>query len=43
MVPPSHGLWLAERVPGAELTVLAGEGHGAVTLDHVPEILHALS
>ncbi len=43
MVPASHGRWLADRVPGAELTVLAGEGHGSVTLDHVPEMLHLLS
>jgi pimeloyl-ACP methyl ester carboxylesterase len=27
MVPPAHGLWLADNVPGAELRLLEDEGH----------------
>lgn len=43
MVPASHGHRLADQIPGSELTVFPGEGHGAVTFDHVPDMLHALS
>jgi hypothetical protein len=40
MVPLRHGEALAERVPGAQLTVWPGEGHlGAIT--HVGDILDA--
>ena len=30
MVPPSHGVWLRDRLPDARLEIRPGEGHGAV-------------
>ena len=30
MAPVAHALWLAERCPGAELTVVPGAGHISV-------------
>jgi pimeloyl-ACP methyl ester carboxylesterase len=41
-VPLAHGRWLAERLPGAELRVVEGEGHPSVALgmvDIVDELL----
>jgi pimeloyl-ACP methyl ester carboxylesterase len=35
-VPPSHGAWLAERIPGVDARVLAGDGHLALIERHVP-------
>ena len=43
MVPPTHGQWLADRLPHADLEVRAGAGHGAVVFDHVPEMLQSLT
>jgi pimeloyl-ACP methyl ester carboxylesterase len=37
-VPCAHGEWLAEHIPGAELTILDGEGHVSV-LKIGPDIL----
>lgn len=37
-VPPTHGRWLAEHVPGAEARLLPGEGHLTVWADRVPEV-----
>lgn len=42
LVPPSHGRWLAERIPGADLMVLAGQGHGRTTMGHWNEVLRTL-
>jgi pimeloyl-ACP methyl ester carboxylesterase len=36
-VPAESTRWLAERIPGAELTVLSGAGHG-LTDEVWPEI-----
>jgi pimeloyl-ACP methyl ester carboxylesterase len=36
--PPSHGQWLASRIPGAELRLTPGDGHISV-LDHAPAAL----
>ncbi|MCM4080157.1 alpha/beta fold hydrolase [Paractinoplanes hotanensis] len=41
-VPPAHARWLAERIPGAELTVQTGTAHfGAMEI--LPEILSWLA
>ena len=37
-VPPSHGRWLAEHVPGAEARLLPEEGHLTVWMDRVPDV-----
>ncbi len=42
MVPPSHGRWLADRIPGAELWLRPGDGHLTV-LDCGPDALAWLS
>jgi pimeloyl-ACP methyl ester carboxylesterase len=37
MVPPAHGAWLAERIPGVEAHLSPDDGH--ITLEqHLPEI-----
>jgi pimeloyl-ACP methyl ester carboxylesterase len=38
MVPPSHGRWLAERIPGVEAHIDDDEGHLTITERHTPEI-----
>ncbi len=41
-VPPAHARWLAEHIPGAELTVQSGTAHfGAMEI--LPEILSWLA
>jgi pimeloyl-ACP methyl ester carboxylesterase len=42
MVPARHGRWLAERLPDADLVVLAGEGHGRTTAGHLPEVFRTM-
>jgi pimeloyl-ACP methyl ester carboxylesterase len=37
-VPPSHGHWLAERVPGAEVWLDEDEGHLSLNDHRVPEV-----
>ncbi|MEV6522532.1 alpha/beta hydrolase [Longispora sp. NPDC051575] len=41
LVPAAHGRWLAERIPGAELTVREGAGH-AGHFDATPGLLRWL-
>jgi pimeloyl-ACP methyl ester carboxylesterase len=41
MVPYSHGVWLAKRVPGARSHLLPGEGHLSLTA-HIGRILDDL-
>lgn len=36
--PPSHGRWLASRIPGAELRLMPGDGHISL-LDHAQSAL----
>lgn len=38
VIPPSHGEWLARRIPGAELWLRPADGHISV-LDAVPDAL----
>jgi pimeloyl-ACP methyl ester carboxylesterase len=33
-VPPSHARWLAANIPGSTLTVLDGEGHMSLAINH---------
>lgn len=40
--PPAHGQWYADRIAGAELVILPGEGHMEVCSDHLPEVLATL-
>lgn len=42
MVPPSHGRWLADRIPGAERIELDGEGHISLVANHVGDIVGRL-
>jgi pimeloyl-ACP methyl ester carboxylesterase len=42
MIPPSHGRWLARRLPGAELRIVPGAGHISV-LRAAPAALEWLS
>lgn len=39
LVPPSHGRWLADRIPGAVLDVRAALGHGEVCTGLADEML----
>jgi pimeloyl-ACP methyl ester carboxylesterase len=36
MVPFSHGKWLAENIPGAEVHLLTNEGHMSTFFKHMP-------
>lgn len=42
MVPPSHGEWLAGRIPRAEKFRLADEGHISLMTRHIDEIVAEL-
>lgn len=42
LVPPSHGRWLAGRIPGATLTALTGAGHGTASFAYWDEVFPAL-
>ena len=33
-VPPSHARWTAANIPGSTLTVLYGEGHMSLAINH---------
>jgi pimeloyl-ACP methyl ester carboxylesterase len=37
-VPPAHGAWLAEHVPGVEARLTADDGHITLTERRVPEV-----
>jgi pimeloyl-ACP methyl ester carboxylesterase len=41
-VPPPHGDWLAERIPGARLHQLAGHGHISLFAELYPAALDEL-
>jgi pimeloyl-ACP methyl ester carboxylesterase len=41
-VPPAHGRRLADRIPGAVLHEIPGEGH-LLFVDHMPDILSAIT
>jgi pimeloyl-ACP methyl ester carboxylesterase len=38
MVPPSHGRWLADRIPGVEARISESDGHLTLLKDRVPEV-----
>jgi pimeloyl-ACP methyl ester carboxylesterase len=38
MVPPGHGRWLAEHLPGAEWHYLPDAGHLTLLVEQVPLI-----
>jgi pimeloyl-ACP methyl ester carboxylesterase len=38
MVPPQHGRWLAERIPGAEAEFGDTEGHMTLLANRVPDV-----
>ena len=38
MVPPQHGRWLAERIPGVEAEISDTEGHLTLLRDRVPDV-----
>jgi pimeloyl-ACP methyl ester carboxylesterase len=42
LVPPSHGRWLAERIPGSVLVTIPGAGHGTAAFGRWDDILPAL-
>lgn len=37
-VPVAHGQWLADRIPGVEARIAAGDGHLTLTENHLAEI-----
>jgi pimeloyl-ACP methyl ester carboxylesterase len=38
MVPPDHGRWLAERIPGVEAHISEEDGHLTIFERRTPEI-----
>jgi pimeloyl-ACP methyl ester carboxylesterase len=42
MVPPSHGHWLAERLPLPTLVIRPGKGHGGTIFEHWDDMLATL-
>jgi len=38
MVPPSHGRWLAERIPGVDARISESDGHLTLLKGRVPEV-----
>lgn len=42
MVAPSHGRWLAERIPGSTLVIRAGKGHGGTIFEYWDDMLATL-
>ena len=38
MVPPDHGRWLAQRIPGVEARVSDSDGHLTLISERVPEV-----
>jgi pimeloyl-ACP methyl ester carboxylesterase len=38
-IPPTHGKWLAERIPGVEPRISDADGHLTLTIRRVPEVL----
>ena len=42
LVPPSHGQWLADRIPGSTLFIRQGKGHGGTIFEHWDEMLATL-
>jgi pimeloyl-ACP methyl ester carboxylesterase len=42
MVPPSHGVWYAERVPNSTLVTRAGNGHGSTIFEYWDDMLTTL-
>ena len=38
MVPPGHGRWLADRIPGVEAHISEEDGHLTITERRTPEI-----
>ena len=43
MVPPSHGDWLAERIPGSTLVRRPGKGHGGTVFEFWEDMLGAIA
>jgi hypothetical protein len=37
-VPPGHGRWLAERIPGVEARFTAEDGHLTLAQRRIPEV-----
>lgn len=42
MVPPSHGRWLAQRIPDARLVIRPSRGHGGTIFAHWDDMLAVL-
>jgi pimeloyl-ACP methyl ester carboxylesterase len=43
IVPPSHGRWLHNQVPHAQLEILPGAGHGSTVFPRLDEMLRTLT
>jgi pimeloyl-ACP methyl ester carboxylesterase len=43
MVPPAHGEWLAQNIPGADRARMEEEGHISLYIRHVKEIVEKLA
>ncbi len=41
-VPPSHGVWLADRIPGAVLRLEEGEGHLSLLFSRYADVLESI-